>query len=147
MFHPYRCAFILLLTLSAFIALPCSMGSLPAADAQPGFKQQLNGDNGIPPMPAPRKIFGIGIGFERIGTAQGVALSQVLSGSPAERAGLAVGTVIAEINGVSTIGRTEEECVRMVRESSTFVKLKFLDPGTFLPRTITVRKESIILPN
>lgn len=98
-------------------------------------------------LPARRHLFGIGIGFERSGNAQGVALSQVLAGSPAERAGLTAGIVIAEINGVSIVGRAGDDCAQAVRDAPGKVTLKFFDPTTLKLRTLTLEKELLVLPN
>jgi C-terminal processing protease CtpA/Prc len=98
-------------------------------------------------LPARRWIFGIGVGFEPAGTPLGTPLSQVLAGSPADRAGIVPGAIVAEINGVSTVGRTGDACVQMVREAGASVRLKLYDPATLVPRTLTVKKESIALPN
>jgi hypothetical protein len=121
--------------------------SLPSSENLPGIRKGLSRDGHNDALPARRWIFGIGVGFEHEGTTLGVPLRRVLSGSPAERMGLAVGAIIAEINGVSTVGRTDEECVRMVTEAGALVKLKYYDPTTLQARTLTVRKESIALPN
>ena len=121
--------------------------SLPSGENLPGIRQGLSREGHNDALPPRRWIFGIGVGFEHSGTALGVPLSQVLPGSPADRAGLAAGAIVAEINGVSTVGRTDEECWRMIKESGATVKLKFYDPTTLLPRTLTLKKESIALPN
>ena len=98
--------------------------------------------------PAPkRRFFGIGVGFQRIGNAQGIALEQVVPTSPADRAGFTAGTVIAEINGESTLGKTGEDCTRMVRDGGSTVVIKYLDPATLKPRTRTLEKEWFPLPN
>ena len=146
MLHNYRRILTLFLAGGA-AGLGSGECSLPSSDDLPGIRQGLSRGGRNDAMPARRWIFGIGVGFEHAGTTLGVPLSQVLSGSPADRAGLAVGAVIAEINGVSAVGRTEEECIRMIKESGATVKLKFYDPTTLLPRTLTLKKESIALPN
>jgi hypothetical protein len=147
MHHSYR--WILTLFLAGGAAWGPASGecSLPSSENLPGIRQGLSRGGRDEALPAKRWIFAIGVGFEHTGTTLGVPLSQVLPGSPADRAGLAAGAIIAEINGVSTVGRTEEECVRMVKEGGASVKLKFYDPATLLPRTLTVKKESIALPN
>ncbi len=97
--------------------------------------------------PAPRKkFFGLGVGFQSRANALGIALEQVVAGSPADRAGFAAGTVIAEINGESTAGRSGEECTRMVREAGNAVTLKYYDPATLKLRTRTLDKEWLTLP-
>lgn len=119
---------------------------LPGKDESPIYRDGLprNGEA----TPAPRKkFFGLGVGFQTRANAQGIALDQVVTGSPADRAGLAPGTVIAEINGESTLGRSGEECTRMVREAGNTVTVKFYDPATLKLRTRTLEKEWFLLPN
>jgi S1-C subfamily serine protease len=119
---------------------------LPGRADSPIFREGLprTGDA----TPAPRKrFFGLGVGFQTRTSAQGIALDQVVAGSPADRAGLAPGTVIVEINGESTLGRSGEECTRMVRESGNAVTVKYFDPATLKLRTRTLEKEWFYLPN
>jgi len=146
MLHPYRSIFTVILAGGAW-GLATGECSLPPRESLPGIRQGLSPGGHNDALPARRWLFGIGVGFEHEGTTLGVALRRVLPGSPAERAGLAVGAIISEINGMSTVGRTDEECVRMVTEAGPSVKLKFYDPATLVPRTLTVKKESIALPN
>ena len=119
---------------------------LPSAEKSPIFR------GGLPPRggeatPAPkRRFFGIGVGFQRGGTVQGIVLDQVVPDSPAERAGLKAGTVIVEINGESTVGRSGDDCTRMVRDGGSTVVIKFNDPVTLKPRTRTLEKEWFPLP-
>ena len=147
MLHPYRCIFTLILAGGAAWRPAPGECSLPSAENLPGIRQGLSREGRNDVLPARRWIFGIGVGFERVATTLGVPLGQVLAGSPADRAGLVVGAIVAEINGVSTLGRNDEDCVRMIKEGGASVKLKFYDPTTLLPRTLTVKKESIALPN
>ncbi|MEA3212963.1 MAG: hypothetical protein QOE70_6020 [Chthoniobacter sp.] len=100
---------------------------------------------GAEPLPKRQRIFGIGVGFERSGGLGGVALNIVLPGSPAWRAGLVAGCVIAQINGESTIGRTGEECARIIREALGTVRIKYLDPA-LKEKTLTLEKEWIVVP-
>jgi len=119
---------------------------LPERHKAPIFRQGLPRAGEATPAP-PKKFFGLGIGFATRGNAQGISLDQVVADSPAERAGLAPGTVIAEISGQSTLGRTGEECTRMVRESGNAVTVKYYDPATLKLRTQTVEKDWFNLPN
>jgi S1-C subfamily serine protease len=99
-------------------------------------------------MPAPGKkqrIFGVGVGFERSGTLAGVALSIVLPDSPASRAGLVPGCIISEINGEATAGRIGEDCARLIRDASTRVKIKYLDPA-LKEKVLILEKEWLALP-
>lgn len=108
--------------------------------------------DGLPKLgdstPAPRKkMFGLGVGFQARGTTQGISLDQVVAGAPADRSGFIAGTIITEINGESTLGRTGEDCTRMVREGGNSVTLKFYDPVTLRPRMRVVEKDWFPLPN
>jgi S1-C subfamily serine protease len=119
---------------------------LPGKDQSPIFREGLPHTGEA--TPAPRKrFFGLGVGFQTRGGAQGIALDQVVAGSPADRVGITAGTVIAEINGESTAGRSGEDCTRMVRESGNAVTVKYFDPTTLKLRTRTLEKEWFILPN
>jgi len=119
---------------------------LPSTEKPPLFREGLPA-RGAEATPAPkRRFFGIGVGFQRSGNAQGIVLDQVVPDSPAERAGLKAGTVIIEINGEGTIGRSGDDCTRMVRDGGSTVVIKFYDPVTLKPRTRTLEKEWFPLP-
>src|SRR5688500_1308853 len=120
---------------------------LPPKEDSSIFREGLPRSGVATPAPVKKRMFGLGVGFQNRATAQGVALEQVVAGSPAERAGLAAGTVIAEINGESTLGRTGDECTRLVRESGSAVTLKYYDPATLRLRTRTLEKDWFPLPN
>ena len=107
---------------------------------------------GLPPPGAAtpasrRRFFGLGIRFQDRGGAQGIALYQVVADSPADHAGFVVGLVIVEIDGQSTLGRTGEDCTRMVLDAGATVSLKFYDPVTFKLRTKVLEKEWFLVPN
>jgi S1-C subfamily serine protease len=119
--------------------------SLPAADKPPDFGSGMHHNPATPPPR--RRFFGLGISFQNRGGAQGIALDQVIAGSPAERAGFAPGMIIVEIDGQSTLGRTADDCTMMVREAGTKVTLKFYDPLTFKLRTRVLEKDWFPLPN
>jgi S1-C subfamily serine protease len=119
--------------------------SLPVKDKVPIVR------NGLPKppdaTPAPRKrVFVLGIRFQARGGAQGIALDRVVEGSPAARAGFAVGMIIAEIDGKSTAGRSAEDCTRLVQEAGPTVSLKYYDPLTFKLRARTVEKDWVVPP-
>jgi hypothetical protein len=98
-----------------------------------------------PAAPKRQRIFGIGVGFEVGGTLAGVALKLVLPDSPAFRAGLISGCIVAEINGQPTAGRTGDECARIIREGGNTVQMKVLDP-TMRERTIQLEKQWLAVP-
>ena len=138
--------FALVLLLPPGPGATCAPESLPSRETTriPGSLLPRTGES----TPAPRKrFFGVGIAFQAKGGAQGIALEQVVPGSPADHAGLSVGTVIVEIDGQTTVGRTGEDCTRMVRESGHDVSLQYFDPLTFTLRTRTLQKEWFPLPN
>lgn len=140
----------LLMAISVMVADPGGGGGvlpvkLPARDQSPLIHDSLPRAGEATPAPR-KKFFGLGVGFQSRANAQGIALEQVVAGSPADRAGITAGTVIAEINGESTAGRSGEECTRMVREAGNAVTLKYYDPATLKLRTRTLDKEWMMLP-
>ena len=92
-----------------------------------------------------RLIFGVGVGFEKTGAAQGAVISTLLPDSPASRGGLAVGCVVTEINGELTVGRAGDDCARMIRDAFGPVRLKYLDPA-LKEKTLTLDKAWLALP-
>ena len=119
---------------------------LPSRDNSPLFRDGLP-HGGEPTPPPRRKMLGLGVGFQMRAGAQGIQLDQVVSGSPAERAGLTAGTVIVEINGESTLGRSADDCTRLVREAGNSVPIKYIDPATLKLRTRTLEKEWFFIPS
>ena len=97
------------------------------------------------PVPSRKRIFGIGVGFDRSSTTAGVALTIVLPDSPAARAGLLPGCIISEINGETIGSRIGEDCARLIRDGANKVRIKYLDPA-MKERVITLEKEWIIVP-
>jgi S1-C subfamily serine protease len=120
---------------------------LPASSKSPVLREGLPGTGPATPAPPRPRFFGLGLSFQDRGTAQGVPLSRVVPGSPADRAGLTAGTVVAEIDGTSTVGRNEVDCIRMVREAGNAVVLKYYDPATLKLRTRTLEKDWFPVPN
>jgi C-terminal processing protease CtpA/Prc len=119
--------------------------SLPSPDKPPNFREGLS-HSSLPTPPPRKRFFGLGIMFQNRGGAQGIALDQVVAGSPADRAGFVSGIVIVEIAGQSTLGRTAEDCTMMVREAGGKVSLKYYDPLTFKLRTRVLEKDWFPLP-
>jgi predicted metalloprotease with PDZ domain len=141
-----------------FAALLAAL-TLAAPDPSPGIVPVSLPSNDKPPIvhnglprpgvatPSPRKpVFVIGIRFQSRGGAQGIALEEVVAGSPADRAGFVTGMVIAEIDGKSTAGRSAEDCTRMVQEAGNLVPFKYYDPLTFKLRARTVEKGWVVPP-
>jgi len=142
--------FAILAALHAFVALDGDARPLPVK--LPGKDESPIFGGGLPrageSTPAPRKrFFGLGVVFQSRPIAQGVIIDQVVAGSPADRVGLVAGTVIAEINGESTLGRSGEECTRMVREAGNTLTVKYYDPATLKLRTRTVDKDWFLVPS
>ncbi|MDR3404840.1 MAG: PDZ domain-containing protein [Chthoniobacter sp.] len=119
--------------------------SLPSTDKPPLVREGMPRPGEATPPPR-KRVFVLGIRFQNRGGSQGIALEQVVAGSPADRAGFTVGMVITEIDGKSTAGRNAEDCTRMVQEAGTTVPLKYYDPLTFKLRARTVEKEWIPVP-
>ena len=87
--------------------------SLPSNDKPPIVRNTLP-RTGTPTPPPRKPVFVLGIRFQARGGAQGIALDEVVAGSPADRAGFVMGMIITEIDGKSTAGHRSEECIRMV---------------------------------
>jgi hypothetical protein len=96
-------------------------------------------------LPGKRRIFGVGVGFDKSGTLSGVAVQIVLPGSPAARAGIVVGSVVVEINGTAAAGRTGEDCATLIRDSVGLVRLRILDP-TLKEKELILTKEWLAVP-
>ena len=93
-----------------------------------------------------RLLFGLGLGFYGIGDPQGVPITRVMPDSPAARAGLAVGCVVTEINGVVTVGRTGEDCARIIQNGFGPVRLKYLDAAR-QEKMLQIKKAWIAVPS
>ncbi len=133
--------------IAALLALaPSLSASVPESPKLPAMR-------GTPPPPITalrpplqkRLIFGVGVGFEKTGAAQGAVISTLLPDSPASRGGLAVGCVVTEINGELTVGRAGDDCARMIRDAFGPVRLKYLDPA-LKEKTLTLDKAWLALP-
>ncbi len=76
-----------------------------------------------------RTLVGIGIEFES--ASQGALITKVFSGYSADKAGLQVGDVITEVDGISLAGMNNEDILSKIRgvESST-VNLKIIRGST-----------------
>ena len=130
----------------AIMAWPL-IAKVPAKERSSLLPEDARGAAKATPAPEKLRIFGLGVGFQNRGTAQGIMIERIIAASPAERAGLTAGTVIIEINGESTLGRTGEDCTRLVREGGSAVTIKYYDPATLRPRTRTLEKDWFLVPN
>jgi len=120
--------------------------SLPASDLTPIVRDGMRRAPDATPPPR-KRFFGLGVRFQNRGGTQGISLEQVVALSPAENAGFTVGTIIAEIEGKSTAGRTGEDCTRFVQEAGGTVTIKYYDPLTYKLRTRVIAKDWFPLPN
>ncbi|MBN2216996.1 MAG: PDZ domain-containing protein [Pirellulales bacterium] len=77
------------------------------------------------------KLVGIGAGLEL--AANGVKINRIMPDSPAEQAGLKVGTIITAVDGQSVAGLTLEDVVRLIRGpegSKVSLSLRLSDGST-----------------
>jgi hypothetical protein len=144
-----RGAFLLLsvsyLAASAGTALAIPARTPKSGQHPPWREEPAKPGAPLPVVPQRQRFFGIGVGFEKSGTLAGVPLRLVLPGSPAGRAGLAAGCIIAEINGESTVGRPGDDCARIIQEALGTIRIKYLDPA-LKEKTLTLEKEWLVLP-
>ncbi len=100
-------------------------------DAQ-SFNDQLDGS-----------FFGIGaeIGLDANGI---ITVIDALPGTPADKAGMKAGDLIASIDGVTTDGMTVDEAVSKIRgEKGVPVKLVILPKGSKTPQTLDITRDEI----
>ncbi len=88
-----------------------------------------------------------GIGAE-VETKDGqVVIVTPLDGSPAQRAGVRPGDIIAKVNGKDTTGQTLEQVVSAILgPAGTQVKLTLFDPKTNQTREVTITRQRIVVP-
>jgi len=85
---------------------------------------------------------GIGASVEKV--AEGVKLTIVYPGSPAEKAGLFSGDVVTAIDGVSTKDQDVSAAVKRMRgEAGTLVKVRVLRLG----QPVTIKRAAIQMPD
>ncbi len=93
------------------------------------------------PMEAP-PVGGVGVQFR--GTSDGMRVSEVLPGTPAERAGLEAGDLIVEIEGESVVGSPIEDFVEQMtgpEGSDVEFTVEFTtDTGTTRQRVLVTRE-------
>ncbi len=136
-----------ILIAAALLALGSPLGAcLPRTPALPTLSRPLTTTSSAPDAGIlKRLLFGLGVGFDRFGGAPGMAISRVMPDSPASRAGLTLGCVILEINGVVTTGRTGEDCVRIIQSAFGPVRMKILDPEQ-KEKTLKLNKAWLPIP-
>ncbi len=85
------------------------------------------------------RVIGIGVALGINQDDEAPIVIQVLPNSPAENAGLPMGAIIKKVNGVSTAGRTLEQCVKLIRGPEGIpVLLEFIDPATGKSKKIMI---------
>ena len=95
---------------------------------------------------APRSIVGVGL-MLRQADGRPLSIIDVVSNTPASRAGLAPGLVVEKIDGTETEGMNLKQSVDLMRgpEGST-VTLEIIDPKNDTTNTVTLTREKIALP-
>jgi carboxyl-terminal processing protease len=88
-----------------------------------------------------------GVGME-VGNKDGVlTVISPLKGSPAERAGIQPGDIIAKINNITTEGMSTDEAINLIRgKAGTTVELSIFRKGDTDLRVITVTRDTIAMP-
>jgi C-terminal processing protease CtpA/Prc len=93
------------------------------------------------------KNFG-GIGIDGVPWADGrIVIKQLVSGGPAQQAGLQVGDIITHIDGKPTEGSDFRHMVdhRLRGQAGTKVMLKVRRPGTTKPLTFILTRRQLVL--
>ena len=96
-------------------------------------------------LPA-EEIVGIGIVLFKDQKSQKLMVRGVITGSPADKAGLTEGLVLHTIDGMSTIGLQLKDCVERVRgPAGSVVQLGLLDPAGGETNMVELTREKIQL--
>lgn len=86
-----------------------------------------------------------GIGVTSSMTPEGLLVSDVIDGSPAQKGGILPGDVLVAVDGVSVVGMELEEAVALIRGAEgTRVSVTYLRSGG--RRTVTLTRTTIVLP-
>jgi carboxyl-terminal processing protease len=94
----------------------------------------------------PERISGIGVMIEPDPVSGDVRLTYVVPGTPADRAGLRAGDVIAAIDAASTKGMSVEAASKLLRgRAGTIVAVTVMRPGT-PDVSLTIRREEVQPP-
>ncbi len=98
---------------------------------------------------APAALGGIGAVLLMDSAAnKGPRVAEVLDDSPAEHCHLRPGAIISKVNGVSTAGKTLEECVNLIRGPvETLVWLEATDPDTGQLKTFMLLRVKLPIEN
>jgi C-terminal processing protease CtpA/Prc len=92
------------------------------------------------------EIVGVGLQLRAGQPGESVKVQDVVSTSPAAKAGIKRGFVLLAVDGKPTASETLRECVDSIRgQIGTQVRLQIVDPETAQTNEITLTREKIIL--
>lgn len=87
----------------------------------------------------------VGIGIVYTAGEDGLSISEVLEGSPAEAGGLMAGDVIVAVDGNSTKGASSDDATSWIRgEEGSKVKVTYLRDGK--KKTVTLTRALVVVP-
>lgn len=87
----------------------------------------------------------VGIGISYLNLEDGLHVSEVFSGSPAQQGGLQAGDIIIAVEGVSVVGESTEFSSGLIQgEEGTDVSVTFLRDGK--ERTVTLQRAQVTVP-
>ena len=93
------------------------------------------------------KYVGIGALVSRNEKNGIISIQRVFDGSPAKKAGLKRGDIIAKVNGKDVTGEDLSKVVLKIKgEENTKVKLKILDKETLKYKTLTLTRKTVDVP-
>jgi carboxyl-terminal processing protease len=88
-----------------------------------------------------------GVGLTVSEVKRGLRVARVLPGTPAQRAGIAVGDVIVSVNGGSIAGEDSDVATAKIKgKAGTTVKIGVLRPSTGRTRGVRLTREEIEVP-
>ncbi len=88
-----------------------------------------------------------GVGMNVDQDKRGLRVLNVFEDSPAERAGIVKGEFITEVDGRSIAGLSSDVATARIKgPAGSTVSLELVDPETFEPRTVKVKRERIVVP-
>jgi carboxyl-terminal processing protease len=88
-----------------------------------------------------------GVGMNVDQDKRGLRVLNVFEGSPAEKGGIQKGDFITEVDGKSIAGLSADVATARIKgPAGTRVALEIVDPETFEPRTLKLRREQIEVP-
>jgi D-alanyl-D-alanine-carboxypeptidase/D-alanyl-D-alanine-endopeptidase len=106
---------------------------------------QLNGIDARTMQPL-REYVGSGIAFDLDKQTHELRITAVYPNTPAARAGLSSGLIVAKINGVSTSGKTLAECFNLAHgEEGTKVRYDFVSTDGSQTNTVELTRQKFLL--